>query len=184
MSGSPAMARKVGSQSWCWTISLEIWPGWILPGQRTTIGTRNAPSQLVFFSLRNGVIAPSGQEFMCGPLSVEYMTSVLSSELVESVEHLTDVLVVIDHRVVVRRLPASRLSLALRLGVGEEMHVRGVEPDEERLARVVLALDEISRRGDEFVVAGLHALLCERAGVGDSLLSDPSPARLFGRIVG
>ena len=33
----------------------------------------------MFFSLRNGVIAPSGQVFMCGPLSVEYMTNVLSA---------------------------------------------------------------------------------------------------------
>ena len=33
----------------------------------------------MFFSLRNGVIAPSGQLFMCGPLSVEYMTKVLSA---------------------------------------------------------------------------------------------------------
>jgi hypothetical protein len=38
--------------------------------QRTIAGTRNAPSQFVSFSLRNGVIAASGQEFMCGPLSV------------------------------------------------------------------------------------------------------------------
>ena len=42
-------------------------------------GTRYAPSQFEFFSLRNGVIAPSGHEFMCGPLSVEYMTKVLSA---------------------------------------------------------------------------------------------------------
>ena len=33
-------------------------------------GTRKAPSQLVFFSERNCVIAPSGQVFMCGPLSL------------------------------------------------------------------------------------------------------------------
>ena len=70
MSGSPAAARNVGSQSCPLTISLDTEPGLILPGQRIMHGTRNAPSQLVFFSLRNGVIAPSGQEFMCGPLSV------------------------------------------------------------------------------------------------------------------
>ena len=70
MSGSPAAARNVGSQSWCWTISFETTPAGILPGQRIISGTRKAPSQLVFFSLRNGVIPPSGQEFMCGPLSV------------------------------------------------------------------------------------------------------------------
>jgi hypothetical protein len=40
------------------------------PGQRTIAGTRYAPSQLVFFSLRNGVMPPSGHEFMCTPLSV------------------------------------------------------------------------------------------------------------------
>ena len=28
----PASSRKVGSQSWCWTISFEICPGLILPG--------------------------------------------------------------------------------------------------------------------------------------------------------
>ena len=37
----------------------------------SSAGTRKAPSQLVFFSLRNGVMPPSGQVFMCGPLSVE-----------------------------------------------------------------------------------------------------------------
>ena len=56
MSGSPAAARKVGSQSWWWMISFETTPAGILPGQRTTSGTRNAPSQFVFFSLRNGVM--------------------------------------------------------------------------------------------------------------------------------
>ena len=70
MSGSPAAARKVGSQSWWLTISLETCPAGILPGQRISCGTRNAPSQLVFFSLRNGVMPASGQVFMCGPLSV------------------------------------------------------------------------------------------------------------------
>ena len=78
-SGSPAAARNVGSQSWCCTISFETTPAGILPGQRTISGTRNAPSQFVFFSLRNGVIAPSGHEFMCGPLSVPYMTIVSSA---------------------------------------------------------------------------------------------------------
>ena len=78
-SGSPAAARNVGSQSWCWTISFETTPAGIFPGQRTISGTRNAPSQFVFFSLRNGVIAPSGHVFMCGPLSVPYMTIVSSA---------------------------------------------------------------------------------------------------------
>src|SRR5262245_46222426 len=53
-------------------------PALIFPGQRTISGTRNAPSQLVFFSLRNGVVPASGHVFRCGPLSVEYCTNVLS----------------------------------------------------------------------------------------------------------
>ncbi len=79
ISGSPAAASSVGSQSVWLMISLETTPAGILPGQRTISGTRKAPSQLEFFSLRKGVMAPSGQVFMCGPLSVEYMTMVSSA---------------------------------------------------------------------------------------------------------
>ena len=43
------------------------------------------------------------------------------AELVEIVQHLADVLVVVDHGVVIGRLPASRLPKALGLGVGLEM---------------------------------------------------------------
>ncbi len=60
-------------------IPFETVPAGILPGQRITAGTRNAPSQFVFFSERNGVMAESGQEFRCGPLSVEYSTIVSSA---------------------------------------------------------------------------------------------------------
>ena len=40
-------------------------------GQRTIDGTRQPPSQLVFFSPKKGDEAASGQVFICGPLSVE-----------------------------------------------------------------------------------------------------------------
>ena len=61
MSGSPAAARNVGSQSWWVTMPLSTVPALILPGQRTKAGTRQPPSQLVFFSERNGVMPASGQ---------------------------------------------------------------------------------------------------------------------------
>ena len=71
MSAFPATAAKVGNQSmWC-TISFVTEPAGIWPGQRTMAGTRQPPSQFVFFSPLNGVIPASGQVFMCGPLSVE-----------------------------------------------------------------------------------------------------------------
>ena len=50
----PAAATRVGSQS-CWEmISFETWPGSILPGHRTAIGTRKPPSHVVFFFPRRG----------------------------------------------------------------------------------------------------------------------------------
>ena len=55
---------------------MDTLPGLIWPGQRTIAGTRYAPSQFEFFSLRKGVMAASGQLFMCGPLSVLYITNV------------------------------------------------------------------------------------------------------------
>jgi len=65
------MAQSVGIQSLWLIISLLTVPGLMADGQRTRQGTRKAPSQFVFFSERNQVIAPSGQVFMCGPLSLE-----------------------------------------------------------------------------------------------------------------
>ena len=67
--------------------------------------------------------------------------------------------------------------------MGVEMHVRGVEPDEEGRARLALTLHEVLGRRNKFVVARFHALFCERPGVGDPLFSDFAPTRLFGRIV-
>ena len=70
MSVSPAAASSVGNQSRPETISFETSPALMRPGQRIIAGTRNAPSQLVSFSLRNGVVAASGQDHWFGPLSV------------------------------------------------------------------------------------------------------------------
>ena len=91
------------------------------------------------------------------------------AELVEQIQQAADGVVVIQHRVVVARLPAPGAADALGLGVGAEMHVRGVEPHEERRFGFVLALDEIDCGVAEFVVAGFHPLLGQRAGVLDAL---------------
>ena len=68
---------------------------------------------------------------------------------------------------------------ALRLGVGERVHVREVAPDEERRARGVLALDVIDRDVDDLVVDGLHPLLVQRPGVFDGLLADRPVLRVI-----
>ena len=128
---------------------------------------------------------PSGHELRCGPLSVEYITKVLSAmpSSIKQVEHLPDLLVVVDHGVVIGRLPAAGLAEAFLLGMREQVHVRRVQPYEERLAVLLLPLDEVGGRSDEFVVAGFHPLLGERTGVLDLLLADLAPARLHGRII-
>ena len=63
----------------CETMPFSTEPALILPGQRMKHGTRQPPSQLESFWPRNGVLAPSGQVSFSGPLSVEYMTMVLSA---------------------------------------------------------------------------------------------------------
>src|SRR5215510_43195 len=49
------------------------------------------------------------------------------------------------------------------------MHVRGVEPHEERCTRRVLALNKVDRRRKEFVIDGLHAFFGQWSGVLDPL---------------
>ena len=63
----------------CEKISLDTVPGLITPGQRIAHGTRQPPSKFVSFSPRNGVVPPSGQLITSAPLSVEYITIVLSA---------------------------------------------------------------------------------------------------------
>src|SRR5678815_394115 len=60
-------------------MSLDTVPGLVTPGHRIAQGTRHPPSQLVSFSPRNGVQPPSGQLRHSAPLSVEYITMVLSA---------------------------------------------------------------------------------------------------------
>ena len=57
-------------------------------------------------------MAASGQEFMCGPLSVEYMTNVLSAipGIVQRLEHRPDVLVMVNHGVGIFTHPPAGLA--------------------------------------------------------------------------
>ena len=102
--GRSAASRGAGRSRWRPT------PAAILPGQRTSSGMRNAPSQLVFFSLRNGVIAAVGPGVhVRAVVGAVHDDGVLGdAELVEQVEQLADVLVVVDHGVVVRATASAR----------------------------------------------------------------------------
>jgi len=74
---------------------------------------------------------------------IHHESIVGDAQLVEQVEHLADVLVVVDHRVVVGKLPATRLAKTFRFGVREQMHVGCVEPYKEGFVRLVRSLDKV-----------------------------------------
>ena len=59
-----------------------------------------------------------------------------NAELVEIIENLADIFIVIDHCVMVGRLPSAGLAQARLLRVGENMHVGEVEPYKKRRAGV------------------------------------------------
>ncbi|MNY41275.1 hypothetical protein D3C86_1760750 [compost metagenome] len=76
---SPVAAASVGIQS-LWAIRLlKCAPGWMTFGHFTSNGTRWPPSLEVPFSPLNGEVPPSGQLNFSAPLSVVYMTMVLSA---------------------------------------------------------------------------------------------------------
>src|SRR3974377_2132777 len=61
------------------------------------------------------------------------------------------------------------LAKRFRLEVGEDVHSRGIEPDEERLARLGVGIDELHRGAEELLVDCWHALGRERPGILDPL---------------
>src|SRR3982750_1163422 len=50
----------------------------------------------------------------------------------QQIEHLADIPVMVNHRVVIGRLPAPCLTAALFLRMREQVHVCGIEPDEKK----------------------------------------------------
>ena len=78
------MSTSVGSQSSEANICVLTVPGSMWPGQRTTIGARIPPSQVLSLPPLNGVVPPSGKVMVSAPLSVVKTTMVLSSSPISS----------------------------------------------------------------------------------------------------
>jgi hypothetical protein len=76
---------------------------------------------------------------------------------------------VVEHRVVIRRLPSTCPPLALRTNARAKVHVRRVEPHEERGLGLDLTGHEIDRRVAELLVDRFHPLAVQRPGVFDPL---------------
>src|SRR5882757_3354811 len=67
--------------------------------------------------------------------------------------------------------------------MGAKVHPRRVEPAEERLAGLGLAIDEIHRGGRSLIVDRFHTLLCQWTGVFNGLLADTTKAWIFRGVV-
>ena len=67
--------------------------------------------------------------------------------------------------------------------MGDDVHARRVEPEEERLAVRLGLVHELEGQIADLVVHRLHPLRIERAGVLDLLLADLAPARHHRRVV-
>ena len=134
MLGSPTAAMMVGSMSSWAPIWLILVPGLMTPGHLISTGDTIATLPLrVLFTTEGIVVPPSGQENVSAPLSVEYMTMVLSAmpRFIEFVEQLANMAVMFHHAIWVDA--ASSLAVRLFLQVCEDMHASRVPPDEEWL---------------------------------------------------
>ena len=63
-------------------------------------------------------------------------------EQIEQIEQFADVLIMLNHHIVVERLPASGLAQDLFRRVDPEVHPGGVEPDKEGLIVLMRLSDE------------------------------------------
>ena len=171
MSGSPAAARSVGSQSWCEHDVVEHRARLDLAGPAHEGG--HAPTAFPVGVLLGAERGDAGVRPAVVVRTVVRRVHddgvVGDAQLVELGQHPADVLVVGDHDVVVVALTAA-LALVLLGAVGPEVHGGGVVPEEERLVRPcgILSMKR-ERMLRHFVVDGLHALLGERTGVLDLL---------------
>ncbi len=186
MSGSPAAARNVGSQSWCWMISFETTPGGDLGRPADHLGDAEGtlPVRVLLAAERGHAAVGPGVHVRPVVGAVDDDRVLREAELVELVQQRTDDVVVVDHRVVVGRLPAAGLPDALGLRVGAEVHVGGVEPEEERGPCAGLAIDEVEPVLEDLVVDRLHPLLRQRPGVLDPLAAHAPVPLVLGVVVG
>jgi hypothetical protein len=95
-----------------------------------------------------------------------------SGHVVERLEQGADGIVVLEHAVDILAVAVCVTSAVLAADMGPQVHAGRVEPAEERLARGLLPPHEVDGCGRGLIIDRLHALLGERSGVLDGLLSD------------
>ena len=71
----------------------------------------------------------------------------------------------------------------IRTHMGSKVHACPVEPAEERLVSLTLAIDEIHRCSGSLVIDRFHPLFSQGTGVLDGLLANAAETRIFRGIV-
>ena len=94
----------------------------------------------------------------------------VEAQLLKLGQDLAHVAVVLDHAIGIDA--QACLAFGFLLQVREDVHARGVPPEKKWLVRLLGALHEVKRPGGDFLVDRLHALLGQRAGVGDASVGE------------
>ena len=93
------------------------------------------------------------------------------AQFVNLVEDCTNVLIVIDHGIVIFALPSPGLSQAFRFDMSAKMHVSEIHPDKERFPGLVLFFNKVCRSCCEVIINDLHAFFSQWSGILDILCS-------------
>ena len=169
MSGAPATAAKVGSQSSCETMPFSVLPERNLPGQRTKAGNAIGafPVRVLLAAERRRAGIRPGVVVRAVVGRVHDDRVIGDAEIVHQLQQFADMHVVLDHAVAILVLAGDADVLGLHMGA--EVHARAVPPHEEGLPVLHRVGDEALGGGDDLLVDRLHALLGQRAGVLDLL---------------
>ena len=174
------MARKVGSQSWCCTISLQTdRPRSCRASARAAARGTRLPS---WCSSRCGTASCRRRASCCGAARCRSSTCTKVLSAMPSWSSRSSIWptflswsIMVSWYGDCQRPAWPRLSVFVC--VNRCMCVV-LSHTKNGLPALFCALDEVLGGGDELVVAGFHALLGQRAGVLDLLLADLAPARL------
>ena len=141
------------------TMPFSTVPALIFPGQRMKHGTRHAafPVGVLLGAERRGGSIWPGVVLRAVVGGIHDDGVVGDAQLIEFVKYLADLLVVNNHAITVRILPA--LAKVLGSNVGPEVHSRSVVPAEEGFVRFGLLFNEANRASGDFLINGFHALL-------------------------
>ena len=183
MFGSPAAASKVGSMSWWQTIPFRVESSLDLAGPAHE--TRNAPRAFPVCVLlaAEWCVGAIGPSVVLRPVvgGIHDDGVIGNAQLIDLIQHLSDLLVVGYHPIAVVIL--STLATVLVGEMSSYVHRRRVVPEEERLLGLDLLLHPADSVRGDFLINSFHPLPGERTAVLDNLFAYFAKAGINSRII-